>query len=309
MATLPRRATKALSVLGLAVGLAACGSSASEDSASPKSFSVVASTNVWGDVTSQIAGRLAGSTVRITSIISDPSQDPHSYEASTTNRLELAKAKVVIENGGGYDDFVDRMLAAGSNRPTKINAVGVSGKTAQAGGELNEHVWYDFPTVNLVANKIADVLAAADAADAATFHTNAKTFIGKVHSLQQREDTVKAAHAGVGAAITEPVPLYMLTACGLVNRTPPAFSEAVEEGTDVSPRVLQQTLDLFAGKQVRLLAYNSQTSGPETEKVLGAAKQNNIPVVPVTETLPSGTDYLAWMSANLTAIVNALRSA
>jgi zinc/manganese transport system substrate-binding protein len=98
----------------------------------------------------------------------------------------------------------------------------------------------------------------------------------------------------------------MTQACGLVNKTPPAFSEAVEEGEDVSVSVLQQALDQFENKQVTLLVYNAQTSGVETERVLAAAKDNGVPVVPVDETLPQGKSYLQWMRANLQAIGDAL---
>jgi zinc/manganese transport system substrate-binding protein len=107
-------------------------------------------------------------------------------------------------------------------------------------------------------------------------------------------------------AITEPVPLYMVEASGLKNATPEAFSEAIEEGDDVSPRTLQETLALFTGKKVNALVYNEQTSGPQTEKVQQAAKAAAIPVVPVTETLPEGKDYLGWMTANVDALANAL---
>jgi zinc/manganese transport system substrate-binding protein len=102
------------------------------------------------------------------------------------------------------------------------------------------------------------------------------------------------------------VPPSLLQTCGMDNKTPSDFSEAIEEGTDLSPTVLKKTLDLFTNKQVMLLAYNEQTSGPETEKVLDAAKSNGIAVVPVTETLPAGKDYLTWMSGNLAAIQSAL---
>ncbi len=107
-------------------------------------------------------------------------------------------------------------------------------------------------------------------------------------------------------AITEPVPLYMTEASGLVNRTPAEFSEAIEEGDDVSPRILQETLALFSGKKVKALVCNEQTSGPQTEKAEAAAEAAGIPVVPVTETLPKGKDYLGWMTANVDALASAL---
>ncbi|KUL41911.1 metal ABC transporter solute-binding protein, Zn/Mn family [Streptomyces regalis] len=291
--------------------LAGCGSSsdsgsdtdAAQSPAAASVVPVVASTDVYGDMVEQIGG----GKVAVTSIISDPDQDPHSYEANTQNQLALSKAKVVIENGGGYDDFIDRMMkTSGGSSAEVINAVKVSGKSAPAGGELNEHVWYDFPTAAKLADRIAAALAKAAPDDAATFTKNAKDFKEKLKPLEQKEAKIKADHGGEAVAITEPVPLYMIEASGLKNATPAAFSEAIEEGDDVSPRTLQDTLALFTGKKVKALVYNEQTSGPQTEKAEQAARAAGIPVVPVTETLPKGKDYLGWMTAEVDALANAL---
>ncbi len=264
---------------------------------------MVASTNVYGDIVKQTAGDKAS----ITSIISDPSADPHSYEANTRTQLELSKADVVIENGGGYDDFVDTMLKAAGNSSTKVlNVVDISGRTAAAGKELNEHVWYDLPAVEKLADQLVATLSAVDPSGASAFAANAATFKQKVQQIEAAATSIKAAHPGAGVAITEPVPLYLLEACGLANKTPEEFSEAIEEGADVPANALKETLDLFSHKEVALLAYNEQTTGPETQKILDAARSNNIPVVPVTETLPAGKDYLAWMNTNLSAIQTAL---
>jgi zinc/manganese transport system substrate-binding protein len=291
-------------VIGIAaITVSACSSSSG---AIPGEVSVVASTNVYGDIVKQIAGKLAETKVQITSIISDPDADPHSYEANTRNELEISRADLLIENGGGYDDFTDTMRKSAGSKATVLDVVDISGKKAPAGGDLNEHVWYDFPTVEKLIDRITSVLTAKDRADAATLRANAASFKAKLDGFEATEAAIKAAHAGEGAAITEPVPLYLLQACGLDNKTPAEFSEAVENGTDVSPRVLQQTLALFSGQQVKVLAYNEQTSGPETEKVLDAAKANHIAVVPVTETLPAGKTYLTWMGGNLAAIESAL---
>ncbi|MGW2769110.1 metal ABC transporter solute-binding protein, Zn/Mn family [Streptomyces sp. NPDC001275] len=291
--------------------VAGCGNSseaksygrASQTPAASSKVTVVASTNVYGDIVEQIGG----GKVAVTPIISDPDQDPHSYEANTQNQLALSKAKLVIENGGGYDDFISRMLKSSDSSAEVINAINVSGKTAPKGGELNEHVWYDFPTAAKIADRIATALGKADPADAVTFTRNAETFKAKLKPLEAKEAQIKKDHGGEAIAITEPVPLYMTEADGLVNKTPEEFSKAVEEGSDVSPKVLQATLALFTGKQVKALVYNAQTSGPQTEKVEQAAKTAGIPIVPVTETLPTGKDYVGWMTSNVDALAGALK--
>jgi zinc/manganese transport system substrate-binding protein len=287
------------------VALAGCASSPSQTSSTSGSstISVVASTNVYGD----IAKSIGGSAVKVTSIMSDPAQDPHSFEASAQNQLELANAKVVIENGGGYDPFVGTMLASAKNTSaTVLDAVKLSGLKPDASGDLNEHVWYNFPVMKTVADKLVATLSSIDPTKASTFQANAAAFEAKLTTLEAQEASLKAKFAGQGASITEPVPVYMLDAIGLVDKTPFAFSKAIEDGTDVSPTVLQQTLALYSSHSVRLLAYNEQTSGPQTDAVLTAAKTAGIPVVPVTETLPSGKDYISWMTSNLNAIAHAL---
>ncbi|WP_405150416.1 zinc ABC transporter substrate-binding protein [Sphaerisporangium sp. NBC_01403] len=278
---------------------AAPSTAAPSPASSSARVSVVASTNVYGDIVSQIGG----DRVDVVSIISDPSQDPHSFEANAQTQLRLSTAKVIVENGGGYDDFVDTMLKASGNPGAQVlNAVTVSGKTAEPGAELNEHIWYDIPSVGKLADQLAAALSKADAAGASQFTANASAFKTKLQVLEKEEAEVAATAKGEGVAITEPVPLYLLDACGLVNRTPAKFSEAIEAGDDIPPRVLQETLTLLTGKRVAALVYNEQTAGPETEKVKQAAEQSDVAVVPVTETLPSGKDYIGWMTDNIAAV-------
>ena len=311
-----RRTLLVSSSIAAALALAGCstgadvGTSSASDAGSGASdggggggLTVVASTNVWGD----LAATVGGEHVEVTSLITDPEADPHEYEASTRNQLALSKADVVIANGGGYDDFIDRMLeAAGNDSATVLNAVEISGYTAKDGEELNEHVWYDVPTVLKVVEQLVSTFSAALPDQAQAFTTAGDALTAKVQELVDREKDLSDVGTGKGVAITEPVPLYMLEAIGLENRTPEAFSEAVEEGDDVSVTVLQQVLDLFADHEVDLLAYNEQATGPETEQVQKAAEDADVPVVPCTEPLPTGSDYVTWMSGNLDALAEAL---
>ncbi|MHC5798077.1 metal ABC transporter solute-binding protein, Zn/Mn family [Lacisediminihabitans sp. FW035] len=304
--TAPVISAVALGAALLLSGCAAGSGPAAESSANANDgvIRVVASTNVYGDIASQIGGDL----VTVDSIISDPSQDPHSYEADAQVQLALSKADIVIQNGGGYDDFVDTLLKGANNSDaTVLNAATISGyDQTPATGEFNEHLWYDFPTVEKVVGRIVTSFTKLDSAAAGTFTANAAKFTAALAVLESDEAAIKATSAGEGVAITEPVPLYLLDAAGLVNKTPAKFSEAIEGGTDVSPVVLRDTLALFSEHAVKLLAYNEQTSGPETQQVLAAAKKAGVPVVPVTESLPEGKHYLTWMTDNLAAVKAAL---
>jgi zinc/manganese transport system substrate-binding protein len=355
-------ATAGLVVTALA--LTGCASTPAESA--DGTVQVVASTNVYGDIAQQIGGDL----VSVTSFITSAAQDPHSYEASAQDQLALSKADIVIENGGGYDPFIDTLLnAAGNDEVAVINATEASGllegddhshdegddhaadagddhaadeaatgeaatdeaatgeaatdetATGEAAAEeaateedhseddghnhiegFNEHVWYSFHGVEHVAEHIAEELSAADPDNATTYEENLATFVGKIAALEADAEELHSITDGLGVAITEPVPLYLLEEVGLSNQTPADFSEAIEEGVDVAPLVLQETLALFDGDSVSLLAYNEQTAGAETEQVRDAAADAGIPVVSFSETLPDGADYISWMTENLAAV-------
>jgi zinc/manganese transport system substrate-binding protein len=285
---------------GLVVALAGCSASPTIDDGR---LSVVASTNVYGDLAHAVGGDL----VEVVSIIDSDSQDPHEFEATARTQLALSRADIVIENGGGYDDFVDSLVAATGDDTVLLNVADISGYDQEpSGAAFNEHLWYDFPTMQKLVTRIAAELTRADPASARVFEGNAAALDAELAALETREAGLAIAHPGARAAITEPVPLYLLTACGMANLTPAGFSEAVEEDGDVPPAVLDRMLALFKDRRVDVLVYNEQTAGSATDDVLAAAKAQGIPAVGVRETLPSGSSYIEWMNADLDAIEAAL---
>ena len=330
---LPAAAVLVLSGCASGDGSGATGSSSDDGGA----IAVVASTNVYGD----IAKTVGGDAVDVTSVISDPSQDPHSFEADARTQLAVSRADVVIQNGGGYDEFMHTLLDASGSEAAVVDAVEVSGlddghgaddhgsddhgdeahadETGEAAGasggddahehdhgEFNEHVFYSLPSMAALATAIADELGAVDAAQADTFTANAQAFGEQIADLEAQAADIEAAHGGESVAYTEPVPGYLFDAMGLVNVTPADFSEAIEQGDDVSPAALNETLKLFSDGSVDLLAYNEQTSSPETEQVEQAATDAGVAIVPVTELLPEGDDYVSWQQSNIDSITAAL---
>lgn len=290
----------------LALGsLTACGPASGDDEGSDSdAVTVVASTNVWGDVAAQVGGDL----VDVTSVIDDPSKDPHDFEADATTLLTVSEADLVVENGGGFDDFVVTMLSSADTDAAVVNAFEVSGLAdgAPEGAEVNEHVWYDVPSVAKVADRIATELGEADPDNADVYTANAAAFTDRLDELVATEVDLEPTLQGTPIGVTEPLPVYLADALGLVDRTPDEFAEAVEGGEDVPVRVLQETLAQIEGNDIDLLFYNDQTTSPVTEEVRAAAEKAGVPVVPVTEVLPEDTDYVTWMRANIDAVAAAL---
>ncbi len=171
---------------------------------------------------------------------------------------------------------------------------------------FNEHVWYDPHTIAHVASAIADELGALSPADAETFIANAEAFGAEVETLEASLGDIGAAHGGEKVFVTEPVPVYLIEAAGLENATPEAFSEAVEEGQDVAPATLLESLALVQGGDVSVVITNLQTGGAETQEIVDEADGLGIPVIAFSETLPEGETYISWMQANIEALNTAL---
>lgn len=327
-----RSRTRALPALLLAstTALALAGCAAAAEPAGTEGPSIVASTNVYGDLAASIAGELA----TVTSIIDSPAIDPHSYEASAQDQLAVANADLVVENGGGYDPFIDVLIEGSGAAAPVVTAAAIAGidddhahggeeahsddegeahsdegdAHSHAAGE-NEHVWYDIHVMEEVAAAIAAELVELDPDNAAAYEQNLADLEAEFEALDAELVAAAEALGGGIVAATEPVPAYLLAELGFTDETPEQFTEAIEEGADVPPLALQQTLDLIDSGEVTLLAYNEQTASPETERVREAAEAAGIPVVSFVETLPEGEDYVSWMRANIEAVTQALTPA
>ncbi|MGV9194099.1 metal ABC transporter solute-binding protein, Zn/Mn family [Microbacterium sp. MC2] len=323
------RRTLAPVALGAAavLALAGCASSPS-DAESDAAVRVAASTSVYGSIVEAIGG----AEVEVSTIVSSLSQDPHSYEASARDQLTVRQADLIVANGGGYDAFIDDLIDASGTDAVVLSAVTFSheypdnaghGEDAGHGDDesahdhgdhaghdhiegFNEHVWYDPHAMAHLAEDIAHELGEIDPGRAATYAENAAAFTGGIADLEAALGDIAAAHEGTRVFATEPVPLYLTAAAGLVNATPPAFSEAVEEGQDVPPVSLLEALRVVESGEVAVLIANAQTGGAETTRMIEAATAHDVPVLEFTELVPDGETYLTWMAQNIADLAGTL---
>lgn len=286
----------AVLTLAGASALAGCGG----HPAHPHAAAVVASTDVWGSV----ARAVAGAHVAVKSILSGAETDPHSYEASASDAAAIADAALVVFNGGGYDGWVDDVLA----RQPGAKAVNAYSLLENDGQPRNEHVFYDLSVAKSVAAAIADRLTTIDPGNAAEYRANAAAFGRDADTIAGTEHTVATTYPHTSVVATEPVAFYLLKASGLLNRTPPAFAAAIENETDPAPADLALVLDLINRRQVSALVVNPQTSTTAITSLRDTARRAGVPVAEVAETLPDGTDYLSWQRNTVNQLMAALQS-
>lgn len=263
---------------------------------------VVAAENFWGNIASQIGGRDA----RVTSLITSPTADPHLFQTNARSAATLASAQVVVENGAGYDSWMGSLLSADGGNPHIVTAASVLGVR---GSDPNPHLWYDLPGVPKVASAIAAALTKAAPSDRATFHANLLAFDASLVPLNTLLRTITRQFRHAPVAYTERVPGYLLADAQLDVKTPPGFARAIEDGVDPSAADTLAMRQLLTSRRVRVLLYNVQTVTPVTTQMRTLARQQGIPVVGVSETMPaSARTFQQWQGAQLRTLLRALVS-
>ncbi len=289
-------------LLGSSAVLSACGSSAA---AACKSglICAIGAENEYANVLSQIGGRY----VSVSSILNNPNTDPHTFEASAKVAEEVSAAKLVVQNGVGYDSFMNKIEAASPSSSRKVivvqNVLGLPNST------WNPHLWYDPKTMPAVARAMTAALVSLSPKHAAYFESRLQVFDASLRPWFRAIAAFKARYASTPVATTEPVADYLLTAMGALNLTPTEFQLNIMSGVDPAPQDITLENGFFTKHQVKVFCYNQQVVSSLTESIRHTAQEAHVPVVGVYETMPTpGYDYQSWMLAEVNAIQAAVVS-
>ncbi|MFM0034245.1 metal ABC transporter solute-binding protein [Paraburkholderia strydomiana] len=259
---------------------------------------VVAAENFYGDVVQQ----LGGDRVDVTSILSNPDQDPHLFEASPKTARALQHASLVIYNGADYDPWMAKLLAA--SKGAKRTTIVAADLTGRKSGD-NPHLWYDPATMPKVARAVSDALVAADPAHKSAYDANLAKFLASLKPIDAKVAELHGRYAGAPVTATEPVFGYMSDALGLTMRNQ-RFQLAAMNDTEASAADIAAFERDLREKRVRVLIYNSQATEALTQRMLKLAQQSQVPTMSVTETQPAGETYQTWMLTQLDALGAAL---
>jgi zinc/manganese transport system substrate-binding protein len=299
------RRRRGTTVAGLAAAVALLGTACSVSSASNTSTAssgvvvAVGAQNTYANVIAQIGGPY----VRVTAIESNPNTDPHTFEASASVSEVVSAAELIVQNGHGYDSFMNTIESATPNSVRKvIIADSLPGVPA---GTQNPHLWYSPATMPAVARAIATDLSQLRPAHAAYFRAREARFDASLRPWLAAIASFKADYPGTTVATTEPVGDFLLQSMGMTNLTPFGLQADIMNGIDLSPQYVTLEENLFSEHKVKVFVYNQQVVDPVTESFLAAAQRAGVPVVGVYETMPTGYTYQSWMLAE----VHALRAA
>jgi zinc/manganese transport system substrate-binding protein len=292
-------------LLAIAVALLAAGCSSSSATSTASSttgiVAAVGAENQYANVIAQIGGKY----VRAAAVEDNPNTDPHTFEASTSVAQVISAAELIVQNGLGYDSYMNRIEAGSPDQARKV--IDVQSLLRLPDSTPNPHLWYSPATMPAVAKAVARDLSELRPAYAGYFEANLRSFDSSLRPWLQAMARFKAAYPSTPVATTEPVGDYMLQAAGTDNLTPFVLQADIMNGVDPAPQDVAIEDSLLKNHKVKVFVYNQQVVDSLTESFLRTARQYGIPVVGVYETMPTpGYDYQSWMLAEVHALQKAV---
>ena len=290
------RITKSVFVLGL-IGLvmflvSACLSNKKASNSSDK-ISIVTTTNVYSDIAKNVVGKYGDAKA----IITNSSTDPHDFEPTTADAKKLTQANIIVANGLGYDSWMNKLASSVSKKPVLVGEDLMGLKKGD-----NPHIWYNLSMPTKYVDYLVKRLSKIDKNHAAYFKANGEKYLAKVDKIKQIAKSVdKKTNKPV--FVSEPVFDYALEEAGY-KVGDKEFEEAVENGTDPSPKMINKMTKDIEDKKIAFFVNNTQASSSTVKTFVKLAKKNNVPVLNVRETIPNHTTYLAWMRENYQNLAN-----
>jgi zinc/manganese transport system substrate-binding protein len=261
----------------------------------------VGAENQYANVISQIGGTF----VRVSAVMKNPNSDPHTFEASPGVARQIASAELVVQNGLGYDSFMQTIESASPSSRRRV--IVVQKLLGKPDSTRNPHLWYSPRTMPAVAKAVVRALSKLDPAHRTAFERNGARFDASLGKWTRAIASLRAKYKGVPVATSEPVANYLLQAAGLDVKTPFSFQADVMNGVDPSPQDVTYVQHLLSARLVKAFVYNVQVTDTLTRSLVQLAHRARVPVVGVYETMPvPGFDYQRWMVAEVGALRGAL---
>ncbi|TVV11464.1 metal ABC transporter substrate-binding protein [Lactobacillus paragasseri] len=295
MQNIKSKITKFISIIWL-VGLlalvtTACANKKEAASQSDK-ISIVTTTNVYSDIAKNIVGKYGTATA----IIDKSSVDPHDFDPTTADAKKLTKANIIVANGLGYDSWMNKLAKSVNKKPVLVGEDLMRLKNGD-----NPHIWYNLNMPTKYVDYLVKRLSKLDKKHAAYFKANGKKYLAKVDKIKKLVKTDKSNKKPV--FVSEPVFDYALKEAGY-KIGDKEFEEAIENGTDPSPKMINKMNTDIKEKKIAFFVNNTQASSSTVKSFVKLAKKNGVPVLNVRETIPNHTTYLTWMKENYQNLAN-----
>lgn len=144
---------------------------------------VVTTFSILADITREIGG----DDIQLTNLVGADA-DAHVFEPAPAQVRAVLEADLVIANGLGFEPWLERLLANGEARGTRIDASkGVVPMTVLEDDQrlVDPHAWQSLGNAEIYARNITQALVQLVPARAAAFEARRDSWLGRLGALRQ----------------------------------------------------------------------------------------------------------------------------
>lgn len=138
---------------------------------------------------------VAGNCAEVQALIPSNS-GPHNFQAKPADLIALRQSKLLVKNGLGMENFLTKLINSAGNKDllvidssrgiTTLDSPEEEGHSEQDHsnhGEVNPHIWLDPLRAIKQVENIRDGLVKVDPSCAASYRSNAATYVAKLKTL------------------------------------------------------------------------------------------------------------------------------
>ncbi len=252
------------------------------------------------------AAKIGGDRVKVTAMVPSGTE-PHDWEPSPMDIVNLNRAKVFVYSGAGMEHWAEDVLKSLDNREL-IAVEASSGVTLldEGDGQSDPHVWLNPQNAIIQMANIRDALTKADPAGKDAYEANFQKYAAELDKLDSEFKTALAGLENRDVVVAHAAYGYLCQAYGL-NQT---AIEGLSPDSEPDPARVARIIDFARERAVKVIFFEELVSPKVAQSIaaqVGAGTDVLSPLEGLTaEEAAAGDDYFSVMRKNLKALVNAL---
>jgi zinc transport system substrate-binding protein len=252
------------------------------------------------------AGKIGGDRVHVTTMVPSGTE-PHDWEPSPTDIVNLTKASVFVFNGAGMEHWVGDVLNSLDNKNLTVIEASKGVALLDEGAQADPHVWLNPMNAKIEMGNIRDALVSADPAGKDTYEANYNKYAAELDALDAEYKTALASAANRDLVVAHAAYGYLCDAYGLNQ----VAIEGLSPDSEPDPARVAEIIDFAKAHSVKVIFFESLVSPKVAQSIadqVGAQTSVLNPLEGLTdEEIAAGDDYFSVMRKNLTAIQSALK--
>lgn len=250
------------------------------------------------------ADKIGGDKIDLYNVV-PAGTEPHDWEPSAHDMLNLESADVLFYNGLGMESWIDKVKGSITNENITYVELSQYVDTLE-GDHVDPHIWLDPSNVKLEAEAIKDTLIAVDSQNADYYTKNYNTFINNLDELNTAYKDTLSQLPNKDIVVSHEAYSYMCSAYDLNQ----IAIDGMAADSEPSPTKMSEIISIIKDNNIKVVFFEELLSPKVAQTIADETGAQMLELNPFEglseEDIQAGKDYLSVMRENLDNLVVAL---